>query len=92
MPWIMSNATYANAPYILLSVSFAKMDRVVSAESTAFLTAAVPTRNRVCYFNHRTLETFIVSVALEATVPSMSSTSWWATLSRHLQYIHGFNL
>lgn len=58
MPWIVSNVMYASGPYILLSVlsvPFAKMDRVVSAETTAFLEAALPTRNGVCYFNHRTL-------------------------------------
>lgn len=86
MPWIVSNVMYAYGPYILLSVPsvpLAKMDRVVSAETTAFPKAAVPTRKRVCYFNHRTLEreTFIVSVALEATIPSMSSRSWWVYLT-----------
>lgn len=81
MPWIVRNVMHAYGPYILLSVPsvpFAKMDRVMSAETVAFPKAAFPTLNRVYYFNHRTLEreAFVVSVTFEVTVPSMSSRSY----------------
>jgi hypothetical protein len=44
-PWIASDIMYAYCPYILLLVSlvlFAKMDRVISAETTTFAKAAIP--------------------------------------------------
>lgn len=79
MPWIVNNVMYTYGPFILLSVPsvpFAKVDRVVSAETTAFPRAVVSTLGvGVYYFNHRTpeREKFIISVALEATVSSTSS-------------------